>query len=54
MLQKPLVAVSMLQAIAAIRGPAEGEVVVVLDAGRQEVYVGEFGDAHQQAPVAGR
>jgi tRNA threonylcarbamoyladenosine biosynthesis protein TsaB len=41
-LQKPLVAVSMLEAVAVICGPADGRITVVLDAGRGEVYVGEF------------
>jgi len=41
-LQKPLVAVSMLEAIAVLRGRANGRVAVALDAGRGEVYVGEF------------
>lgn len=41
-LQKPLVAVSMLEAVALARGPGSGEITVVQDAGRGEVYVGEF------------
>jgi tRNA threonylcarbamoyladenosine biosynthesis protein TsaB len=41
-LQKPVVTVSMLEAIAIARGRANGRVAVALDAGRGEVYVGEF------------
>lgn len=41
-LQKPLVAISMLEAVAVLRSPGEGGVTVALDAGRGEVYVGEF------------
>jgi len=41
-LQKPLVAVSMLEAVAVLRSSEEGRVVVALDAGRGEAYVGEF------------
>jgi tRNA threonylcarbamoyladenosine biosynthesis protein TsaB len=41
-LQKPVVTVSMLEAIAIARGRANGKVAVALDAGRGEVYVGEF------------
>lgn len=41
-LQKPIIAVSMLEALAELRGPQEGEVITVLDAGRGEVYVGRF------------
>ncbi len=50
-LQKPLVAVSMLEAMAVIRGPADGKVSVALDAGRSEVYVGEFEVANSRATV---
>lgn len=41
-LQKPLVAVSMLEAVAVVRGSSQGRIAVLLDAGRAEVYVGEF------------
>jgi len=41
-LRKPLVAVSMLEALTVMRGRANGRVAVALDAGRGEVYVGEF------------
>lgn len=41
-MEKPLVAVSMLEAVAVVRGPRDGPVAVALDAGRGEVYVGEF------------
>ena len=41
-LQKPLVAVSMLEAVAVVSGRQDGSVAVALDAGRGEVYVGEF------------
>jgi tRNA threonylcarbamoyladenosine biosynthesis protein TsaB len=51
-LQKPLVAVSMLEAVAVVRGRGNGRVAVALDAGRGEVYVGEFKIANSQATVA--
>ena len=41
-MRKPLVAVSMLEAVAVARGPRDGQVAVALDAGRGEIYVGEF------------
>ena len=41
-LQKPLATVSMLEAVAITRGKAAQNVTVVLDAGRGEVYVGEY------------
>src|SRR5579863_4119035 len=41
-LRKPLVAVSMLEAVAVVRGCADDKFAVALDAGRGEVYVGEF------------
>lgn len=50
-LQKPLVAVSMLEAVAVVRGPRDGHVAVALDAGRGEVYVGEFTIADARASV---
>ena len=50
-LQKPLVAVSMLEAVAAFRGSRDGDVAVALDAGRGEVYVGEFEMANARASV---
>lgn len=50
-LQKPLVAVSMLEAVAIVRGPQNGRVAVGLDAGRDEVYVGEFTIADSRASV---
>ena len=50
-LQKPLVAVSMLEAVAVARGPRDGHVAVALDAGRGEIYVGEFEIASSRASV---
>ena len=50
-LQKPLVAVSMLEAVAVVRGPGNGRVAVALDAGRAEVYVGEFEIANSHASL---
>ena len=50
-LQKPLVAVSMLEAVAVARGPRDGHVAVALDAGRGEVYVGEFKIANSRSAV---
>lgn len=41
-LQKPLATVSMLEAVAIARGSAGQKVTAVLDAGRGEVYVGEY------------
>jgi len=41
-LQRPLAMVSMLEAVAATRGSVGQIVTVVLDAGRGEVYVGEY------------
>ncbi len=41
-LQKPLVAVSMLEAMAVLRGDGPEKIAVALDAGRGEAYVGEF------------
>ena len=41
-LQKPLATVSMLEAVAIARGLAGQNVTAVLDAGRGEVYVGEY------------
>src|SRR5262249_29167159 len=40
-LAKPIAAVSLLEAVA-MAGGVEGDVVPVLDAGRNEVYVGEY------------
>ena len=40
-LQKPIAAVSLLEAIA-VSGGAQGRVIAVLDAGRGEVYAGEY------------
>jgi tRNA threonylcarbamoyladenosine biosynthesis protein TsaB len=40
-LQKPIAAVSMLEAIA-VSSPAQGKVIAVMDAGRGEVYAGEY------------
>jgi tRNA threonylcarbamoyladenosine biosynthesis protein TsaB len=40
-LEKPIAAVSLLETIAVISG-AKGRVLAVLDAGRNEVYVGEY------------
>jgi tRNA threonylcarbamoyladenosine biosynthesis protein TsaB len=50
-LLRPLVAVSMLEAVAVVRGPKNGQVAVALDAGRGEVYVGEFRVADSRASV---
>ncbi|MGA2372220.1 MAG: tRNA (adenosine(37)-N6)-threonylcarbamoyltransferase complex dimerization subunit type 1 TsaB [Candidatus Korobacteraceae bacterium] len=41
-LRKPLATVSMLEAVAVTYGPAEEAVTAVLDAGRSEVYVGDY------------
>lgn len=41
-LQTPLAMVSMLEAVAAVRGLSGQNVTAVLDAGRGEVYVGEY------------
>ena len=41
-LQEPLATVSMLEAVAAMRGLSGQNVTAVLDAGRGEVYVGEY------------
>jgi len=40
-LQKPIVPVSLLE-VAAVAGDAEGNVIAALDAGRGEVYTGEY------------
>ena len=40
-LQTPIAAVSMLEAIA-VSSPAQGKVIAVMDAGRGEVYAGEY------------
>ncbi len=40
-LQKPIAAVSMLEAIV-VSSPAQGKVIAVMDAGRGEVYAGEY------------
>ena len=48
-LQKPLVAVSMLEAVAVLRGDGPEKIAVVLDAGRGEAYVGEFSIADGRA-----
>ena len=50
-LRKPLAAVSMLDAVAVMRGRANGRVAVALDAGRGEVYVGEFQVKNSHATV---
>ncbi len=51
-LHKPLVTVSMLEALAQIYGHAGETVFAILDAGRGEVYVGEYrvssGGAHRE------
>ena len=41
-LRKPLATVSMLEALALTHGAVEAKVTAVLDAGRGEVYVGEY------------
>jgi tRNA threonylcarbamoyladenosine biosynthesis protein TsaB len=43
-LQKPIAAVSLLEAIAA-SSPAQGKVMAVMDAGRGEIYAGDY-DVH--------
>ena len=40
-LQKPIVAISLLEAVAG-RGTAPGRTLAVLDAGRDDVYVGDY------------
>jgi len=52
-LQKPLVAVSMLEALAVLRGPGEEKVAVAMDAGRGEIYVGEFDLSGERAALVG-
>lgn len=49
-LQRPLATVSMLEAIAIMHGRVGETVAAVLDAGRGEVYVGEYriGDGHAE------
>jgi tRNA threonylcarbamoyladenosine biosynthesis protein TsaB len=41
-LQKPLATVSMLEALVLTHGPAGESAIAVLDAGRGEIYVGEY------------
>jgi tRNA threonylcarbamoyladenosine biosynthesis protein TsaB len=41
-LQKPLATVSMLEAVALIHGSSENPATAVLDAGRGEIYVGDY------------
>ena len=41
-LQKPLATVSMLEALAIVNGSAGNDVTAILDAGRSEIYVGEY------------
>ena len=41
-LRRPLATISMLEAVAILRGPAGQNVTAVLDAGRGEVYIGEY------------
>ena len=50
-LRKPLATVSMLEAIAVTYGSAEETVIAVLDAGRGEVYVGEYRLASRSASL---
>jgi len=50
-LRKPLVTVSMLEAVVLRRGPAEKNVTAVLDAGRGEVYVGDYEQLAQSAKL---
>jgi tRNA threonylcarbamoyladenosine biosynthesis protein TsaB len=47
-LEKPIAAVSLLHAIAE-SGHAKGKILALLDAGRNEVYVGEFEVANDQS-----
>ena len=49
--QKPLATVSMLEAVAIARGKAGQNVTAVLDAGRGEVYVGEYQVAADDASL---
>jgi tRNA threonylcarbamoyladenosine biosynthesis protein TsaB len=51
-LQKPLAAVSMLEAVALTHGRAGGTATIVLDAGRAEVYVGEYEVFAEHAAIA--
>jgi len=51
-LQKPIVAISLLEAVAC-SGTAGGRVLAVLDAGRNDVYVGDF-EINTDAPTRGR
>jgi len=48
-LRKPLAAVSMLEAIAVTYGHEGEDVTAILDAGRGEVYVGEYGIRDEHA-----
>ena len=50
-LQKPLAAVSMLEAVALTHGCAGQTATVALDAGRGEVYVGEYEVSAEHAAV---
>ena len=50
-LHKPLATVSMLEAVAVTHGLPEETVTAVLDAGRGEVYVGEYGLAPGSASL---
>ncbi|MGA2905859.1 MAG: tRNA (adenosine(37)-N6)-threonylcarbamoyltransferase complex dimerization subunit type 1 TsaB [Candidatus Korobacteraceae bacterium] len=51
-LHKPLATVSMLEAVAVTHGPAKETVTAVLDAGRSEVYVGEYRPGSASASLA--
>jgi len=51
-LAKPIAAVSLLEA-AAVAGRIEGKVVAALDAGRGEIYVGEYDVAGDSAALTG-
>lgn len=46
-LEKPIAAVSLLEAVA-FQSRAPGQILVALDAGRKEVYVGEFASRGQE------
>lgn len=50
-LGKPMAAVSMLEALAAVYGEEEQLITAVLDAGRGELYVGEFSISAQRAEL---
>lgn len=52
-LHKPIAAVSLLEAVAMAAG-VKGSVIATLDAGRSEVYVGEYKVAEKTSPISQR